>query len=31
MQTTKISKYFRKLRYLVLHEIAEFGYSFKLI
>ena len=31
MHTTKLLKYFWKLRYLVLHEIAEFGYCFTLI
>ena len=31
MNTTKLLKYFWKLRYLVLHEIAEFGYCFTLI
>ena len=31
MHTTKLIKYLLKLRYLVIHEIAEFGYGFTLI
>ena len=31
MHTTNLLKYFRKFRYLVIHEIAEFVYSFTLI
>ena len=31
MHTTQVLQYFRKLEYLVMHEIAEFGHSSTLI